>query len=339
MKIAICILAKNERATIGRMLEMIASQTLVRSPEREVSVFVVANGCTDDTARAARDFEAFLASCGIRLEVMDLPQGGKSRSWNKTIHEFISADTENAFFVDSDVILMRDTVLEELDQELAAHQETEVVSGHPIKDIAVKDPKTLLDRFSLSVSKKGRYEGAINGSLYLARMKALRDVWLPDETPGEDGFLNAMVSTRGFSQAFDPRLVRTLREPTHLFQAHGATAFHSHERRMIVATMINRWVFEHLWSLKVKEPAGPLIARWNEEQPHWVDELVAQRTKGQLWTVSSEILVGRLGRKANTTVVQWLAHLPAGLIATLLTLPPAIAANKRLKQAGAAATW
>ena len=49
---AVLICARNEEAVIGRLLQSLASQTY---PQSLVSVFVMADNCTDGTARAARE--------------------------------------------------------------------------------------------------------------------------------------------------------------------------------------------------------------------------------------------------------------------------------------------
>jgi hypothetical protein len=169
-------------------------------------------------------------------------------------------------------------------------------------------------------------------------MAVLRLIWLPDETPGEDGFLNAMVTTNGFTGQPDPSSVRTADAPTHSYKAHDPLGFFSHERRMIVGTIINMWIFEHLWSLRSQIPVGPLIRKWNDEDPQWVDRIIRERINSQRWLVPNEVLLGRLSQR-RTDVLRWLAYLPAALAATILTLPAAVMANQRLKETGAASTW
>jgi hypothetical protein len=111
-----------------------------------------------------------------------------------------------------------------------------------------------------------------------------------------------------------------------------------HERRLIVGTMINSWIFEHLWSLQLTEPAGRYIREWNETRPDWVDRLVQSRIQGRKWLISNDIVLGRL-RSREASWVKRAAYLPVALVATALTLVPAMAANKKLKEVGVAATW
>jgi glycosyltransferase involved in cell wall biosynthesis len=339
LRVATCILAKNEAATIKVLIAQMVRQSLFHRPDLTIDVHLVANGCTDDTAAQATAVAAEFEGTNARLYVHDLAKGGKSRSWNKAVHELIEPGADYLLFLDSDITLINDRILEDLLATLEEAPQAKACSGYPIKDIENKQRKTVLDHFSLTVSRQNPVDGVINGSLYLTRAGELRDVWLPDETPCEDGFLNAMLATAGFTQAPEATRVIAMNRPTHYYRAHSSSEFILHERRIIVGTMINRWIFEHLWSLRLHEPAGKLIRQLNREKPNWVDLLVAERVSRKAWVVSNDILFGRLSLRGREASWKLPLQLAAGVLATMLTIAPATAANRRLKQFGAAATW
>lgn len=339
MHLAICILARNEAGTIEHLLRQLARQSLLGRKDLTVEVHLVANGCTDETASTAQRSANLLDASNARLKVHDLAQGGKSRSWNRAVHELVTPRPDLFLFLDADITLIDDDVLQSLVNALEATPQAVGCSGNPVKDISAKRRKSALDLFSLSISSQSRAEGAINGSLYAVRADALKDIWLPDQTPGEDGFLNAMLATRGFTAPPAAERVISMNRPTHHYRAHRSSDFLLHERRMIVGTMINRWIFERLWSLHLTQPAGPLIRDWNEQQPDWVDQLIAERTRGKAWVIPRAIMLGRLDLVARALSWKLPVRAAAGTLATLLTVPPAIAANRRLKQLGASSTW
>lgn len=339
MTIAVCILAKDEARTIDRCLRRLGAQSFIRQASQQIDIHVVANGCTDDTAAVASNGAALFDDTRATLHVHDLRPGGKSRSWNRAVHELTRADADAFVFVDADIKLANDNVIAGLLSVLESDPRLIACTGFPIKDVAVKAKKTLIDRFSLIVSKRTRHVGAINGSLYVARATALRNIWLPDQTPGEDGFLNAMIATNGFTSAEDTSVIAAPGEPTHSFQAHGPLDYVGHERRMIVGTMINRWIFEHLWSLRLDEPAGPLIKQWNETDPDWVERLIRQRAEKARWLIPNAILFYRFNGRRGRPLWKYAAYLPLAAVATLATVPPAVLANRRLKSLGAAETW
>jgi len=73
--LSVIIAARNEEALIGRCLGALADQEAPSAGG--VEVIVAANGCTDMTVAAARRSAPSIAARGWRLEVLDLPEGGK----------------------------------------------------------------------------------------------------------------------------------------------------------------------------------------------------------------------------------------------------------------------
>lgn len=339
MSIAVCILAKDERGSIGDCLAQLAQQSFIADGSQSVDVHVVANGCTDDTAEVARSCQGLFDGSNTKLHVHDLHVGGKSRSWNRAVHELVESSSEVFVFIDADITFVNTDVIAEMLACLRANPGLAACSGFPVKDVGTKSKKNVFDQASLIVSDRSRRPGLINGSLYVARAQVLRETWLPDQTPGEDGFLNAMLTTCGFTRSPDSTVVATPARATHSFQSHGPLEFVTHERRMIVGTMINRWIFEYLWSLELTSPAGPLIRDWNERDAGWVERLVRQQAEKRNWLIPNSVLFGRFRSSVDQPWWKRLAYIPLATAATLMTVAPAILANKRLKEFGAAATW
>ena len=339
MSIAVCILAKDEATRIAHSLRQLAAQSFIRDSSGPIEIHMVANGCTDNTVEVARGCSTLFEGGRATLQVHDLQPGGKSRAWNRAVHELTSSAVETFVFVDADVTFTSETVVADMLARLKADPHLVAFSSFPVKDVENKANKNVLDKFSLLVSQRTRHIDVINGQLYVARASAIREIWLPNQIPGEDGFLNAMLATRGFSRPADPSLVMASPVPTHYFHSHLPLEFVSHERRMIVGTMINRWIFEYLWSLNLKEPVGPLIRDWNASDPAWVDRLVSERAGSRRWLIPNAIVFGRFMGRTGRSWWKRAAHVPIATVATLVTLPPAVLANKRLKEVGAAATW
>ncbi len=114
--ISVIIPAHNEAAVIGRCL----ASVLASDPVPFLQVVVVANGCTDDTARVAQAFGDQFAENGWGLTVLDLPEGGKPNALN-------AGDAAARFgarvYLDADVTLSK-TVLSELAGLLAVDEPT-----------------------------------------------------------------------------------------------------------------------------------------------------------------------------------------------------------------------
>ncbi|QIK79125.1 glycosyltransferase [Sphingomonas piscis] len=91
VRLAICILARNEAKNIGKTLTHLAEQSLFADRSYAIEVHVVANGCTDNTALEAADRGKTFAARNAILNVHDIRQGGKSRAWNLAVHELLRA--------------------------------------------------------------------------------------------------------------------------------------------------------------------------------------------------------------------------------------------------------
>lgn len=137
MPLAICILAKNEEQTIRPALSQIARQTLLKSATG-IEVHVVVNGSTDATTRNAEAMQEEIRAAGATLHVHDLAQAGKSRAWNTTVHELLGDHITSVFFMDADIELISDKVLEQLIEILRQQAEAKVCSGYPVKDLSRK---------------------------------------------------------------------------------------------------------------------------------------------------------------------------------------------------------
>lgn len=339
MLIAIVIIAKDEAAAIGGLIEQLRRQSLF-TEKHGIGIVVVANGCTDDTtAVAKRTLHETMESAGIGWQVYDTPVAGKARSWNLAVHELIEPETDVGFFLDADIDLAGPDVLADLLIQLEASPSARAVSGYPVKDIARKSNKSLIDRFSLKVSAQTPALHSINGSLYVARMGELRRIWLPVPTPGEDGMLSALIHTDGFSHAPQLDLIERAPAPTHYFETHNIGAFFRHERRMTVGTVINGWLFEHFWAGEHESHVGQLVARRNEDDPVWVQRLIEDHTRGRTWPLPRRMLTWRLDNLRGMGPGRAIVRAPFSLAATVLNLWPAIQANRTLKRKDAAGYW
>lgn len=339
LKIAACILAKDEERNIRAVLEQLRRQSILSDSGVAIEIHVVSNGSTDSTVSEAAACSNLFDDTAASLHVHNLKLAGKSRAWNRAVHDLLPASADYIVFLDADITFIDNDVVADLVRPLVDDPFLHVCAGYPVKDVAAKNRKSLLDRLSLRVSSNTRFVDAISGQLYAVRATALKDIWLPDTTPGEDGFLNAMIYTCGFTREHECGRVKGLERPTHFFEALDPIAFLRHERRLIVGTIINRWIFEYLWSLKLSSSAGHLIRKWNSEDPGWVENIIRERVGNQSWLVPNAIVFGRLKGNHGRPLAKSIAFLPLALAATLLTIPPAIGANRRLKKVGAASTW
>jgi glycosyltransferase involved in cell wall biosynthesis len=339
MNIAICIIAKDEEDSIGHLIDQISRQTIFGSITA-AEILVVCNGCTDRTAEIAGE-AVHLAQWPerVRTSVHDYKEAGKARFWNVAVHDLISKSAETALFLDADVELADDSVLENLVSELQSNQNAVAISGWPVKDIALKERKSMIERFSLRVSAQTQYAHSINGSLYAAELECLRKIWLPVPIPGEDGMLSAMIKTEGFTHPPRENLICRADKPTHFYEAHSVQGFFRHEQRMVIGTTINGWLFEHFWQEQYTEHVGQTIRELNEKNPTWVGDLIASKVGNRRWILPSRMLTWRLKNLRNVSLAKAIGRAPFSIGATLLNVWPCISANAILRRKAAANFW
>jgi hypothetical protein len=340
LTVTIAIIARNEQANIGATIASLAAQDLFTAVHPAPELVVLANGCTDRTVAVAEAAIAEQLSGRLaQARVVDTPIGGKSRAWNMVVHEVASPAAEVFLFLDADIELAGPDICRAMIEQLLAQPTAVACTGHPVKQIARKRRKSAVDRLSLNVSEINRHDRAISGQLYCARGEVLRDIWLPEPTPGEDGFLNAMVQTWGFSRPTDCDRVTQMERVTHYYEPAPLGRVFAHEQRMVIGTTVNMWLFEHLMELRAGEPLGPLIGARNASEPGWVGQLVSARAGNRRWVVPRKLLFWRMPAIGPRPGLRDLPRLAVGLVATAFSLVVAVAANVRLKQGSAAGYW
>ena len=339
MLISLCIIAKDESATIATLIQSVAAQTLLRRPF-DFEFVVICNGCSDNTAEVAqRALEKTFGATSVAFRVHDEAEAGKARSWNLAVHQILNPVAETIIFMDADIHFADSDVLDDLTAKLSDDDDAAAVSGWPVKDIALKPHKSIIDWFSLKISSQTPTPHSVNGSLYAARAEYLKNIWLPVPTPGEDGFLSAMIHTDGFSHPARLERIQRADRPTHYFEAHSVMGFFRHERRMTIGTTINGWICEKMWAGDHSTPAGPVIRDWNEHDPLWVDRLVSSKVTGRFWALPPRLLTWRLYNLRGIGFRKAFRRAPFSIIATLLNIWPCIQANGALKRQGSANIW
>lgn len=282
MKVCIGILAYQEEANIGSLLESIGGQTLLASPGHQVTIHVVPNGCRDGTAQAAESGLAKLHSRhpSVAVQINEIIEPGKANAWNRFVHEFSSPETDALLLLDADIRLGQPECLGSVVAALAAHPEAVVAVDTPVKDIALSDQPSARARLSLAASSI-QLSGVpkLTGHLYCARADALRRIWMPPGLLVEDGFLKAMLLTEGFSQAENIRGIVRAPDATHTFEAVTTLGeWFKHERRIFNGTAVNIALFGFLEKQAAKSgPVGAFIREKNGSDPDWVNTVLRER--------------------------------------------------------------
>lgn len=255
-QVGVVVLAHNEARRIERCLASIVAD----APHARVDVVV--NGSTDATAAIASRF----AERHPRVRVHDWPEGGKSRSWNRFVHDTLVEVPDVLLFVDGDA---------------------EVVPGSLPAMVAAIDADAHLlcvgampgnGRRRAHYRAELREEHGIFGDLYalrgsfVRRLRAAR-VRLPDDLIGDDGLVGALAKIDlGTLEAWDDRRVLPIDAAS--FLCEPVTLTRPSSWRLQYRRMIN-YSMRHFQNAIVtdilrREGAGGLPRRLASLYPEWL---------------------------------------------------------------------
>lgn len=270
------VFAHNEAGRIGPMLRDLCRQTLFDDPAFGVCLHILANGCTDATVAEARKAIAEYGP-GTRVVVHDIPEGGKSRTWNRFVHDFSRPEAEILAFLDADIQIPDPGMLKELCRFLRAAPDLAGVSSRPVKDI-VHDPSLqngIMDKLITAAGGTlNNWKTSICGQLYLLGSDVARSFHIPIGLPTEDGFVRAMVQTENFSQEGAP--VTRLDGRDDLFHIYASErsigALLRHQTRLVIGSAINAVIYARLRSLRTDDRMKALKS--SAQDPSWLPDLL-----------------------------------------------------------------
>ncbi len=293
-RVDIGVFAHNESAGIAAMVARLAAQDILRSNTVSARVLVLANGCKDKTADIARD-----AALGTAIEVVDLPLGGKSRTWNRFVHDLSRKNADVLIFVDADIEFRDDGALAEMLRNLGGLW---VLNSQPVKDTVMR-PEDLsrMDRFiAAAAGGLDNWKTAVCGSLYAMPAPVARRFHLPIGLPVEDGFLRAMVLRDAITGPEDFSRIDGLEGMYHVYGSERTvTALIRHQVRIVVGSAVNYACFGALDRLPLDQRHAELAHAAGDET--WV----AQAIKARLpeWPggyIPLHFLTKRLAKAAQT---------------------------------------
>jgi glycosyltransferase involved in cell wall biosynthesis len=352
LNVSIGILAHNEALSISTTLQSLFQQSLFNEPDPQqaIEIVVVANGCTDETAAVSRaTLEALVKQAphpNIRWRVCEVEQPGKTNAWNLYVHEFSAPAADYLFLMDADIEFIDPHTLRYMLDTLETKPNAWVSVDVPIKDVALKEKKNLVERLSASASASFSAASgdvaAICGQLYCGRATVLRGIWMPPGLQVEDGFLRAMVVTDRFTSPEVSERVVLAKSASHIFEAYtDLNRLLRHERWLVVGSTINAFIFGYLWANCNRElDAGSLIKHQNDQDPFWLHQFIqaAVLEKGW-WVIPQPFLFRRFQRLRQYPPLKQIVRFPVAVIAFLVDLLVFFQANQELRRGGGMGYW
>jgi len=297
--VSLGICAWNEENWIGDTIRSLFRQDIFHeriSDFDRLEVIILANACTDGTARVARqtleEQEATLGTSDpVRTKVVETKKGGLAWSINTITHELSDPDADYLIKMDSDIEIVERDVIHKLIRALEHDPKAEISRPRCLKHVTAKKHPTLVDRLSLLATRnKGTPLNYVplSGALYCGRATTLRTIWEPIGARGTDVHVRDMVVTGNWRYPNDRRDERIVlvEDATALFRAYTSVADILYHRTRATIANVSRSIFHNfLREHDGPEDAGELVRRLNKEDPDWYPRLIQSRLRTDRWWV------------------------------------------------------
>jgi glycosyltransferase involved in cell wall biosynthesis len=342
--ISIGILAHNEEPRIDATLHTLFEQDVFQNFATEI--VVVANGCSDGTAKVARasiaDHRAVWSARGL-ARVEEVALAGKANAWNQFVHMFSSSTASILVLMDADISLLKSDTLSSMIRTLSSNPDAIVCVDRPIKDIEIDEEQTFLQRLLLSITPKiDQKDVPLCGQLYCALSTQLRLIELPIEIVCEDGFIRALLLTDGFTKPENRKHIVLDTNATHSFKSVSSLReLFKHEVWLVSGAIVTMLLFERFWvECTPNRSAMTLMKEWHEHDPDWLPRFVQATAKKRGWNLlPRHWWTRRWSRLQNLPAGQRLRKIPVAILASAVDVLIFITAIINIHRGGAFSYW
>lgn len=276
LRIDLGIFAHDEAERIAGLLDAIVRQDIMATDSVDLRVLVLANGCSDDTAARAQGAAAALPPVlAGRVQVIDLPQPGKSRTAHRFIHDLSRGEADILCFMDADIRLPRPDVLRRMAEALMQRPELLVFNSRPVKDVMhdVQGGGAVGRLIAAGGGGLDDWRTAICGQLFMIRAATARRIGLPAGLPVEDGFIRAMVATDLLTVPEDLSRIDGDPEVFHIYESiRDAGTLVRHQTRIVIGSAVNDAIFARIRREAQDEPAAHALLMAAAADDGWVTE-------------------------------------------------------------------
>jgi hypothetical protein len=342
-ELSIGMLAYNEEPRIREALQTLFTQDVFKQFATEV--VIVPNGCTDGTAGVAsqivESYRPELPVC-CSARVVEIQTAGKSNAWNQFVQKLSARTAKVLVLMDADVVLLGASTISSMVNTLTTNPEAVVCVDRPVKDIA-ENPNSIFQRLLARITPEINPNNIpLCAQLYCAYSGELRRITLPVEITVEDGFLRALLLTRGFTQPEDLERIVLDSNSKHRFASVATLreAFR-HEMWIVTGSIINMSLFR-LFSANCSGnlTAMRLMDAKQAQNVNWLKEYVQQEVKIRGWRLlPKDWWVRRWSRLKRLSVGKKLLQSPITLAAAGMDAVVFVAAIWNLRRGAELGSW
>jgi hypothetical protein len=283
--VSIGILAHNEESRISATLRSAFVQDVFKRFTTEL--IIVANGCSDRTAfLATRMLNQHPPTLSTSARVEEIAVAGKANAWNQFVHHFSSRQASFLVLMDADIALTSEDTISSMVSTLDTTPEAVVCVDQPLKDIQIKTKRSLFERVLVATTPTiNPNDVPLCGQIYCVRSAEARLIKLPIEITCEDGFLRALLLTRGFTAPENLRRIVLDRNASHTFESVAKLReLFKHERWLVAGSIINMLLFERFSAeASANRSAMTLMDDWGKENLQWLPRYIESEVRSRGW--------------------------------------------------------
>lgn len=266
----------NEEENVETIFLDIINQDIFLRSDIKVSIYFLVNGSTDRSIQIVTDLcERYRK---YNLKVCNFEQSGKSRTWNRFVHEISDEFVDVFIMLDADIRIREAHVFSWLVDGFDNDPELRVLTSRPVKDIDFAPAK--LSLVQKLISKGGgtanNWKTSVCGQLYSVRGVYLKNLWMPIGLPVEDGFLRAMVLTDFLTSFRENERIGGNESVFHIYKSiMNINELFKHQTRIIVGSAINAEIFRILRNNNFSsQEAGEFFQKISLEED-WIERIVS----------------------------------------------------------------
>ena len=259
------------------------------------------------------------------------------------MHELSSPRASLLILMDADIAFLDSSTLLSMVDTLMKNPRAVVCVDRSIKNIAIDANITFLQRLFLATTPEIDPNNVpLCGQLYCVRSNELRLIKLPVEITMEDGFLRALLLTRGFTEPEDKQRIVFDSKAAHRFTSVATLreAF-KHEVWVVSGSIVNMLLFRRFSAeTEPHRTAMSLMQNWQRQNPDWLKQYIQRQVEERGWRLlPKHWWIRRWSRLRRLPLQQKLVRAPIAGAAAVMDILVFIAAIRDVRRGRAFGYW
>lgn len=279
MSFAVAIFAHNEQRHVPDLFTDLRGQSAFDETQsrRHVEIYLVANGCTDETLSSAQTiFEKLNFPAWVSFKPVEIAEASKTNAWNIFVHDILPDRAEFVCVLDADIRLPQADLIQRSVDELLTNSDAVIASDISLKDFRGSSPLNIMRFLNRAFERPSDAPVAICGQFYCIRADFLRRIVLPIGLLSQDGFLRAMILTDGLTAPEQIQRISVIPGAFHLHPAYvNFKKMFRFQKRQAIGSALSLLIYKELEKMPADfDRRMEEIRRRNVENPNWVAEII-----------------------------------------------------------------